>query len=150
MSEVRPTQITEADFRGLMAVFDAPDWHVNEALEKFRERGLIAPEPVDALLIEAREICSAAYRAASYTAYAEEMAQGGQDHFPAMQSTLAALKRGMELAQPALTREMVREAVIKADPLEVYKGDFERDSAFLAQAEGFIDRLHAALTGRQP
>lgn len=70
-------------------------------LAELRERGLIAPEPVDPLLIEAREICSAAYRAASYTAYADEMARGGRDDTIIVHATLAALKRGMELQREA-------------------------------------------------
>jgi sugar-specific transcriptional regulator TrmB len=129
-----PKLLTEAEWVDRMTV---PYNRIEDVLSELRERGLIAPEPVDPLLIEAREICSAAYRAASYTAYAEEMARGEHDYFASVQSTLAALKRGMELGRAAspLTREMVREAWCAANSMH--------KSALVH--EDLIDRLHAAL-----
>lgn len=97
---------------------------VDHILPTLRERGLIAPEPVDALETQAGELARR---------YLET------DDWQAHDLALAALKRGMEL-RPALTREMVRDAV-GGISYEVFECD-SRDT--------IADRLHAALTQVQP
>lgn len=129
--------------RGLACTPEAAD-----ALEElFRERGLIAPEPVDALLIEAREIV-----AQFNPLIRQSIDEGKYDCGDFVGAVIAALKRGMELAQPPLTREMVREAVIRANPQDIETCDFLEDAGSLCRddAENFVTRLHTRLTERQP
>ena len=119
---VEPKLLTEAEAMRLATYAD-----VETILTELRERGLIAPEPpVDPLLLEAREVC-----ASVEPNIASNARKGDWDHSFSMKLALAALKRGMELARPELTREQVREAYYDAGGLEV---------------GSFIDRLHAALT----
>ena len=104
---------------------------------------LDAPDP---LLVEAREICAKRSETIAAHHHARGYRNGEYDGYQAMVTALAALRRGMELAEcPTLTREMVREAVEIAD----------------VQAMGvkeYVDTLHAALverirafqTGEQP
>jgi hypothetical protein len=96
--EPNPELLTEAD---VARYFGNGDLTFGEVMTELRERGLIVPEPVDPILIEAREIAaewgnkflpSGSYR------------EGHLDESIYVQIALAALKRGMELAQrPAKT-----------------------------------------------
>jgi hypothetical protein len=107
----------EAEWRRRLEV-----WGVTEGYDcivcELRERGLIAPEPVDPLLIEVSELAQR---------YLCSDCWGAED------LALAALRRGMELAErPTLTRGMVETAVNIANI-----------------AEGsFVEALHAALVER--
>lgn len=101
-------------------------------VKDLRERGLIAPEPVDALLIEAREI------AADFSPLVRlRVLEGDYDGGDYVRISYRALKRGMELAQPPLTRADVRRAFLDADMINLVSNEE-------------MDRLHAALTERQP
>ena len=114
---IEPKLLTEAEWAGLLG----PTGYELHGPE-LRERGLIAPEPVDPLLIEAREIVAQAY---NWTQRCFE------NNHPAVVSTLAGIKRGKELAQPKpLTRERVAEAF---------------KSVFGFHSDYNTDRLHAAL-----
>ena len=112
-----PKLLTERELLGLL------EWNTKEdILDELRKRGLVAPEPVDPDLLEAREIVAQTY---NWTQRCFD------DGHPAVVSTLAAIKRGRQLEQPKpLTREMVVKAHQKA------LGDFGSLS---------IHRLHAAL-----
>lgn len=108
-------------------------------ISELRERGLIAPEPVDALLIEAREICASRPGVDALQALAYR--RGDWDAGGVVEIALAALRRGMELAKPELTREMVGEIV---------------DAAMMKWKSGrtmlrdcLTDAFHAALTEGQ-
>jgi hypothetical protein len=114
--------LTEAQWRNVFA------YNVDIALDYIRERGLIAEEPVDPLLVEARKIV---YRAnvsggLSYSDFADRVARGKEDSDLEVQIALAALHRGIEIGEAnrkELTREMVREADILASHERNY-GDF--------------------------
>lgn len=95
--------LTEAEARRL-----AYSPHPESTLTELRERGLIAPEPVDLLLIEAREIAAAHIGS---EAGAASFRAGNGDNDRSVLAILAALKRGMEMRAP-LTREMVRDALL--------------------------------------
>jgi hypothetical protein len=125
-------------------------------IAELRERGLIAPDPVDPLLVEARNVVGDyAAKTNGYEIYEAVYRQGKRDSDSEVQVALAALRRGMELTPAArpLTREMVREAVIGAIGMAcIDMSDFTDDNAFdeyKQDAEDFIDRLHAALTEAQ-
>ena len=109
----------------------------SEAQAFLRERGLIAPEPVDPLLIEARNVV-ADYAAGTrgYQIYEASYREGKRDSDSEIQVALAALRRGMEL-RPELTREDVREALDVALPCE--------REWWLGE---LADRLHTALVER--
>jgi hypothetical protein len=81
-----------------------------DLLEELRERGLIA-EPVDPLLVEAREIVAEIATGLEMN----PLRSGKYDKGQYVCIALAALKRGMELAEPKpLTRENMREAYLRA------------------------------------
>ena len=104
-------KLTEADVRREFAATGA-----EPVIRFLRARGLIAEEPVDPLLVEAR--CR----------------DGSWDETTHMAVALAALRRGMELApRKELTREMVLKAHWHATGAETVEANL-------------IDRLHAALT----
>jgi hypothetical protein len=122
-------------------------------IEAMRERRLIAPEPVDPLLIEAREICgdwAEGERSWVSVNAVKNYREGRWDDASHMDIALAALRRGMELAQRpepqpavALTREMVREAAdVAAIDYLLRAKDYDHPDAF----EFRIKRLHDALT----
>jgi len=115
-----PKLLTEAEWRNVFA------YNADIAITYIRERGLVADDPVDPDLLEAREI------ATEHSAkFGHDYVKHPDDEAPVVQIALAALKRGKELAQPKpLTREMVAKAHQKA------LGDFGSLS---------IHRLHAAL-----
>jgi hypothetical protein len=97
---------------------------VDHILLALRERGLIAPEPVDPLLEEADSMVF--YHTIWDTLHDKEAAHD---------LALAALKRGMELARPTLTREMVASA---------YRSAW----GYYASNEDAITAIHAALVER--
>ena len=115
-----PKLLTEAEARKLRNLTR------DEYVAELRKRGLIADDPVDPDLLEAREI------ATEHSAkFGHDYVKHPDDEAPVVQIALAALKRGKELAQPKpLTREMVAKAHQKA------LCDFVSLS---------IHRLHAAL-----
>jgi hypothetical protein len=113
---MEPKLLTEAEWR---AMSPYPKEYIGQEL---RERGLIAVDPVDPLLKEADNMASC-HHPWDTTA----------DYSAATTLALAALRRGMELAQRPLTREMVREAWLKA-------------AKECGGKPVFYDRLHAALT----
>lgn len=148
-----PKLFTQADIAWLERETDPRD-----IIRILRERGLIAPE-VDPLLVEAREICAQSTRCEQSRA---AFRKGTWDEWSNVQVAVAALKRGMELVQDvhqlpgkteelrgstiskmetvadraALTREMVREAVMRNTVLGC--GGYFDDEA-----------IHAALTEAQ-
>jgi hypothetical protein len=104
-------------------------------IEIFRERGLIAEEPVDPLLVEARQII--ADTCDTHESKGQWL-DGVWDDEQEMAIALAALHRGMELApRKELTREVVREAQNEANKSGAKWWSVEH-----------IDRLHAALQER--
>lgn len=124
MSEVK--LLTEAE---ALEIWDeAQDRHPGPFVKALRERGLIAPEPVDPLLVEVREIAQR---------------YGFQGNGWVTDLALAALRRGMELAPAAspLTREMLGDAIVKVFG--------EGESGFAGVTPNNITALHAALTGGQ-
>ena len=131
--------LTEAEWRRLLAPYCA-----EEAVQYLGERGLIAPEPVDPLLIEAREIVIATtpQPQRNFNIRKAEIRRGWKDDGFCVQIALAALRRGMELAKPELTREMVREAIHEGQRRH-HGGTGTVSESFL---EGVSDALHAALT----
>jgi hypothetical protein len=137
-----PKLLTEAEWREMSPY---PKDYIEQEL---RERGLIAQEPVKPLLIEAREVCAS--ECGQIGAAAQAYREGRWDSADPMKVALAALRRGMELAQRpepqpavALTREMVREAAdVAAIDYLLRAKDYDHPDAF----EFRIKRLHAALT----
>ena len=110
-----------------------------------RERGLIAPEPVDPLLIEAREVAARNTSWRNYPVEAQNCREGLYDRGDYVSLALAALRRGMELgrsdccealAKPELTREMVEKA---------YRSVWGRYNS----NDQAITALHAAITEGQ-
>lgn len=111
-----PKLLTEAEWNDR---FDTKS--ADEIIAELRERGLIAREPVDPLLEEAETL---------HHAWVAGAIDGRCD---AISLALAALRRGMELAErPTLTREMAKEICFDA-------GYYN---------EQYLDRLHAALVER--
>ena len=102
MTEPKP--LTERELLGLL------EWNTKEEiLDELRERGLIADDPVDPDLLEAREIATdhAAKFGHDYVRYPD-------DDAAVVQIAFAAIKRGRQLEQPKpLTREMVATAMLK-------------------------------------
>lgn len=115
-----PKLLTEAEWRTILR--QSVNYDVaNSIICDLRERGMIAPEPVDPLLVEAAALVQS---------------WCGQEGAEIEDLALAALRRGMELAErPTLTREMVREA-----HRQVY-------GEYVGQ-EASIESLHAALVDR--
>lgn len=104
----------------------------DETMRAIRERGLIAPDPLIAEAIEIVVNDSVTRTEPQIKAIRERRA--GHDK---VNIALAALKRGMELAErPTLTREQVRGAMIEGI----------RDGFF---SSNDITRLHAALTATE-
>ncbi len=97
------------------------------------------PEPVDPLLIEAREIAAKYWEGQGDHIGADNHRSGDKDDWASAQIALAALRRGMEL-RPQITREMVGNAFAEAASLP-----FKRSEAYYGIT---IDRLHAALTAQ--
>jgi len=125
-----PKLLTEAEARNLWAQPHARDHFI----ELLRERGLIAEEPVDPLLIEAREIVARVVGAGGASWFGGEFRKGKCDDHQSMQVALAALKRGREIEREAaspLTRDDCKSALIVA--------------GYCATPNG-VNRLHAALT----
>lgn len=116
---VEPKLLTEADTRVLRGL--AQDKDSADAIDEIlRGNGLIALEPVDPLKEEARILAAHLHSQSKETI------------------ALAALKRGMELARPELTREMVRDAFAKAYIISELQAD--------RYYQATVDRIHAALT----
>jgi hypothetical protein len=138
-------KLTEAEVRGN---YVGPA--VDHIVELLRERGLIAEEPVDPLLVEAREICArigsdlCGKRFPGGGAERCEMIRaGGCDDFYEARIALAALHRGIEIGEAnrkELTREGVRAAVAMAHLTHCLRDDADADVLGLR-----IKRLHAAL-----
>jgi hypothetical protein len=145
--EPNPELLTEAD---VAIYFGNGDLTFGEVMTELRERGLIVPEPVDPFLEEAREVVAKwAEGIEGFGPYADDYRSGKRDKDSEIQTCISALRRGIEIgAQRPLTREMVREAVIGAKPDLLTPGDFicSTGSVCRRDAEGFLDRLHAALT----
>lgn len=111
-----PKLLTEAEWR---ALFSAGSF--DEAYAYINERGLIAPEPEKTLADHAWQVCvDHGYR---------------YPHSREHKLATAALKRGMELAQPPLTRQMVRQAFAQIG---------------WAPSDDTISIFMATLTGGQP
>ena len=129
-----PKLLTEAEVHDLYkCVADASD-----LVRLLRKRGMIAPEPepVDPLLIEAREICAKSSEARKWYGEARGFRDGEYDDYYTMDIALTALRRNLELAErPTLTREMVREVV-------------EIASRLTPMRETFVDCVYAALVER--
>lgn len=131
-----PKLLTEAEWRSILRQSVNHDV-ANSIIYNLRERGMIAPEPepepVDPLLIEAREICVKYFTSRNYS---QTVIDGLCDDDAIVQVALTALRRNLELAErPTLTREMVEEVVeiaLRLTPLR----------------ETFVDHLHAALVER--
>ena len=101
----------------------------------FRAHNLVAPEPVDPLMLEAGKICEAYYKDAGWPQIGEKYRPGGRRfsvNEPQIILVLRALRRGMEL-RPALTRDMLQEV------LDHQCWVYQRES---------LDALHAALVER--
>lgn len=111
-----------------------------EGVRMLRERGLIAPEPVDPLI----EALDAMLRRRFLNPQPDVLA----DDASFLRSFFS--QRGMELSARPLTREMVREALRDAlretDMLD--RGDFDRpvSEGFRVRAEEIATDLHTALT----
>ena len=132
-----PKLLTEAEARKLRNLTR------DEYVAELRERGLIAPEPVDPDLLEAREIAARVFSEDKSDWHAQKVREGKGDDYTPVVAALAGVKRGKELAQPKpLTREMVEEALSMAtlDHLLSPKG-IDHPDAFNMRAK----RLHAAL-----
>ena len=113
----------------------------DEFLTELRERGLIAPEP-DPLLVEAREIAANAFRGKSLDDLVEETLSARNDHSATVEAALAALRRGMELAQPKVTRERLLEACVEGGVWHFIAHQFDTQHP---TSQRRLDRLHAAL-----
>jgi Xaa-Pro aminopeptidase len=140
-----PKLLTEAEAREIHALA-AGMCEIEGFVDSLRERGLIAPEPVDPLLIEAREVCAKHFEAQGLFACTKDYRDGKNDNEiddmeHEMSIALAALKRGMELANPTLTQGQVLDAYYAAHTLWA-----ARDNKF----QHFAEALHAALTGAKP
>lgn len=146
-AEGKPVLLTEREWANLIGLSA-----YSKASATLRERGLIAPEPVDPLLVEAREVCARDSEAGGWGLAAKEYRDGQRDEAVPIRLTLAALRRGMDLAPAArLTREIVREAAkvaLRSCTRMLSASDFE--SAALdddkRNIEAFVNRLHTALT----
>ena len=90
-----PRLLTEADVKRLHGM-GYHEWP--QVLSELRERGLIAAEPVDPLLVEAREIV-AEWNRPKAPKYAEETLAGFHDNAGTVICAIAALKRGIDLAR---------------------------------------------------
>lgn len=117
-----PRLLTEAEWQRISAPLGLTST-IDQIANALRERGLIAPEPVDVLLEEAE------------TLHQEWIARKHED---AIAMLIAALRRGMELAAPTLTREMLGDAIVKVFG--------EGESGFARVTPNNITALHAALT----
>lgn len=126
-----PRLLSEAEAKGAwMATFSLHAKSFAEYLDELRERGLIAPEPVDPLLVEARKQADKWWPD-------EGALIGSMDGSMWMERILAVLRRGMELGRAErLTRKQVRDAIYNGAP-----------GGFFSSAEAFIDRVYASLTG---
>jgi len=69
-----------------------------ELLEAHFKR-FVLPDPVDLLLIEARKLVSLRYNTDTGMPEIEATLRGDDDHTPAVQNCLTAIRRGMELAK---------------------------------------------------
>jgi hypothetical protein len=107
-----PKLLTEAEWRKFWIVScGISSENIEKLIRAHRERGMIAPEPepVDPLLIEAREICVKYFTSRNYS---QTVIDGLCDDDGVVQIALAALRRNLELAErPTFTPEKVREAV---------------------------------------
>lgn len=132
--------LTEAEACAIYIAATSPE----DFNARLRERGLIAPEPVDPLLVEAREIEARHCELAGFNARARQIRAGEYDEDGPVRCTLRGLRRGMELGRsdpvrPPLTVEVVREAMNKV----------WSDADEQMTVTGFADRLHAALTASE-
>ena len=125
-----PKLLTEADVSALYELAR------NATPENFRKavamQGLIAEEPVDPLLVEARQII--ADTCDTHESKGQWL-DGVWDDEQEMDIALAALRRGMELApSKELTREMVAAAVSPNLSGESYVIDYSAIHAALTEA----------------
>lgn len=125
--------LTEAEWQRISAPLGLTST-IDQIANALRERGLIAPEPVDPLLVEAREIVKATLTPERHKNCncREEIDAGDWDDRHSVRAALAALRRGMEL-RPELTRGQVVHACMAVGI-----------SRFMHSLD--FDRLHAALT----
>ncbi|MDV7391672.1 hypothetical protein RZS08_09980, partial [Arthrospira platensis SPKY1] len=114
MEQKTPRLLTEAEVQTLW-LHTVQSGTFEEHKARLRERGLIADDPVDPDLEEAREICALVCEgwADIPAERAHQYRDGSHDDEADIAYALAALKRGKEL-RPTLTREMVRDAWYKA------------------------------------
>ena len=124
-----PKLLTEAEWERISAPLGLTST-IDQIASALRERGLIAPEPVDPLLVEAREIEARHCELAGFNARARQIRAGEYDEDGPVRCTLRGLRRGMEL-RPPITRERVERAVTLVG---------------YTWSNRAIDRLHAALT----
>jgi hypothetical protein len=114
--------LTEAEWRNVFA------YNSDIALDYIRERGLIAEEPVDPLLVEAWKVVGE-WAEHTFGQDSSAVAHYGSDKVSEDTNTRLAmlgLRRGIEIGEAnrkELTREMVREADILASHEQNY-GDF--------------------------
>ena len=116
----------------------------------FQAHGLIAEEPVDPLLKEAREMAARAFADMGKDDLAIKTRNGENDGSATVHEYLAAIRRGHEIGlaeRPTLTREVVRELIIDARPKYLSPGDFQGryGKKNKEAAEAFVTRLHTAL-----
>jgi hypothetical protein len=116
----QPKLLTEAEWRMHYADFFFDGATLNRIIAAHRQRGLIAEEPVDPLLVEAREMAARARQSNYANAHAHlqdsvalKISRGEWDNHMLVQCALAALRRGIEIGEAnrkELTREMVAAA----------------------------------------
>lgn len=143
-----PKLLTEAEWLDILAgIHHGTD----ELMAELRERGLIAEDPVDPLLIEARAFLVGHWAATGKLA--ERVLAGDYDSSFDAALALAAIKRGIEIGKaerPQLTLDDLRAEVIEAFPDEhmMELSDFYAPKAREDRqvAEAFVERLHAALS----
>lgn len=135
-----PKLLTEADVLQLAYMTTA------ERTAFLGERGLIAPEPVDAMLLEARRLVECTVQWSPQTD--RDLQSGKNDRTPEVKIAIAALRRGREIGLAELTRERVRDAVIAARPIYLSDKDFDEDENTVDRihAEKFLTKFRAALT----
>jgi hypothetical protein len=128
-----PKLLTEAEAEGAWkATYSTHAKSLEDYKAELRERGLIAAEPVDPLLEEAREVVAKwAEGIEGFGPYADDYRSGKRDKDSEIQTCISALRRGIEISAERLTREMVRDA---------YFNSINMDGA------SFPDRIYAALT----
>lgn len=100
-----PKLLTEAEWRRFFTDCGLIERTTNGLLPRLHVLGLIAPEPVDPLLIEAREIVARILEDDGLTNLARHTRDGSEDDSYRVRIALTALRRNLELAErPTLTQ----------------------------------------------